>query len=82
MVPLSVPARYAVRAGESKPPFQPGGKVRKLQTMTAKDLPTLLAARAEAIESMYPDDSAMGQEFADICGSHVDYIWNAQLESN
>ena len=56
-----------------------GGKVRKLQTMTAKDLPTLLAARAEAIESMYPDDSAMGQEFADICGSHVDYIWNNEL---
>ena len=56
-----------------------GGKVRKLQTMTAKDLPTLLAARAESIELMYPDDSAMGQEFAEICGSHVDYIWNNKL---
>ena len=56
-----------------------GGKVRKLQTMTAKDLPTLLAARAESIELMYPDDSAMGQELAEICGSHVDYIWNNEL---
>ena len=56
-----------------------GGKVRKLQTMTAKDLPTLIAARTEAIQSMYPDDSAMGQEFAEICGSHVDYIWNNEL---
>ena len=56
-----------------------GGKVRKLQTMTAKDLPTLIAARTESIQSMYPDDSAMGQEFAEICGSHVDYIWNNEL---
>jgi len=56
-----------------------GGKVRKLQTMTAKDLPTLIAARTEAIQLMYPDDSAMGQEFAEICGSHVDYIWNNEL---
>ena len=56
-----------------------GGKVRRLQTMTAKDLPTLMASRAEAIESMYPDDSAAGQEFAEICGSHVDYIWDNEL---
>ena len=56
-----------------------GGKVRKLQTMTAKDLPTLIAARTEAIQSMYPDDSAMGAEFAEICGTHVDYIWNNDL---
>lgn len=56
-----------------------GGKVRKLQTMTAKDLPTLIAARTEAVQSMYPEDSAMGQEFAEICGSHLDYIWNNEL---
>lgn len=43
------------------------------------DLPTLIAAHTEAIESMYPDDSAMGQGLAEICGSHVDYIWNNDL---
>lgn len=56
-----------------------GGHVRRLQTMTAKDLPTLLASRAAIIEAMYPDDSAMGQEFTEICGPHVDYIWNSEL---
>jgi len=56
-----------------------GGHVRKLQTMTAKDLPTLLASRAAIIQAMYPDDSAMGQEFTEICGPHVDYIWNNDL---
>ena len=56
-----------------------GGKVRRLQTMTAKDLPTLLTSRAAVIEAMYPEDSATGQEFVDICGPHVDYIWNNLL---
>lgn len=56
-----------------------GGRVRKLQTMTAKDLPTLLASRGAIIQSMYPEDSAMGQEFVEICGPHVDYIWNNEL---
>jgi len=56
-----------------------GGKIRKLQTMTAKDLPTLMAARAESLNLIYPDDSAAGAELADICGSHVDYIWNLDL---
>jgi len=56
-----------------------GGKVRKLQTMTAKDLPTLLASRAAIIAAMYPEDSAAGQEFTEICGPHDDYIWNNEL---
>lgn len=56
-----------------------GGSVRRLQTMTAEDLPTLLTSRTALIEAMYPEDDAMGIEFADICGPHVDYIWDLDL---
>lgn len=57
-----------------------GGRFRKLQTMTATDHKTLLAARGEAIAAMYDDDNALGKEFVDICGEHVDYMWNIQHE--
>ncbi len=57
-----------------------GGKYRKLQTMTAKDHATLLAARGEAIEAIYGDDNVAGAEFTDICGPHADYLWDIQHE--
>ncbi len=57
-----------------------GGKYRKLQTMTAKDHATLLAARGEALEALYGDDNAAGAEFTDICGPHADYLWDIQHE--
>jgi hypothetical protein len=53
-----------------------GGEFRRLQTMTATDYKTLLAARGKAIEAMYADDNEMGAELNDICGSHVDYMWD------
>ena len=59
-----------------------GGKYRKLQTMTAADHKTLLAARGEAIEAMYAEGSEAGDEFTDICGPHVDYMWNIVHESS
>jgi len=59
-----------------------GGHFRRLQTMTAADAKSLMAARAEALEVVYGEDNAAGEEFTAICGDHVDYIWNAQLESN
>ena len=55
---------------------QVGGQFRKLQTMTASDHKTLLAARNEAIEAIYAEGSAVGEELATICGSHVDYMWD------
>lgn len=58
-----------------------GGSFRRLQTMTAKDHKSLLAARAELIEYMYGEDNAAGAEFNTICGSHVDYMWDIQLET-
>ena len=59
-----------------------GGGFRKLQTMSAKDLPTLLKARTASIQAIYGEDDAIGEEFVDICGPHVDYIWNLDSESN
>ena len=56
-----------------------GGKYRRLATMTADDLPTLLKARASIFEALDGNDKA--DEFTKICGSHSDYIWEIQLES-
>ncbi|MDH3612973.1 MAG: hypothetical protein OEU90_04855 [Gammaproteobacteria bacterium] len=58
-----------------------GGKYRKLQTMTAADMSSLLKARGEVIEVAYAEDSEAGEEFTDICGPHSDYMWDIQLES-
>lgn len=53
-----------------------GGRARRLQTMTAADMGTLLSARQEAIDTIYSEDSEAGTQFSEICGPHVDYIWN------
>ena len=53
-----------------------GGAYRRLQTMTAKDLPTLLKARSATIAAVYAEDDKAGEELTDICGPHVDYVWN------
>ncbi len=50
-----------------------GGKYRRLATMSAKDMDTLLATREELVKVAEHDpvDEAM----ISICGSHQDYIW-------
>ena len=53
-----------------------GGRFRKLQTMTGSDHQAVLKARDEAIEAIYAENNAAGEELADICGSHVDYMWD------
>jgi hypothetical protein len=58
-----------------------GGRFRKLQTMTAPDMKSLLKARGEAIGAIYDENNEAGTEFTDICGPHTDYMWNIQLES-
>jgi hypothetical protein len=59
-----------------------GGKVRRLQTMTAGDIGALLNARREAIDTIYAEDNEAGEEFSDICGPHVDYVWNIDHEKS
>jgi len=53
-----------------------GGRFRKLQTMTGSDHKSVLAARAEAIDAIYINGGEAGAELNDICGSHVDYMWD------
>ena len=53
-----------------------GGQFRKLQTMTAVDHKSLLKARGEAIDAIYGEKNEAGAELSDICGPHVDYMWN------
>jgi hypothetical protein len=59
-----------------------GGRIRRLQTMTATDLGSLLSARQESIELIYAENEAAGTEFTEICGAHLDYVWNIDHEKN
>jgi hypothetical protein len=59
-----------------------GGRFRALQTMTAPDMQSLMAGRAKVIDAVYAEGSEAGEEFSAICGPHVDYMWNIQLESS
>ncbi len=58
-----------------------GGQYRRLQTMTAMDHKAMLAARGKAIEAIFADDNKMGTELDDICGTHVDYMWDIISET-
>ncbi|NJO13141.1 MAG: hypothetical protein HC872_06395 [Gammaproteobacteria bacterium] len=55
-----------------------GGKYRRLATMTAADVPALMAARSSIVEAMQNDPLASTLD--DICGSHSDYIWDIKFE--
>jgi hypothetical protein len=57
-----------------------GGKYRRLSTMTADDWPTLLRMRTAIFEAMDDADSALADDFAEICGSHSDYLWEIAHE--
>lgn len=54
-----------------------GAEYRRLSTMTAKDVPTLLAARA-AIVAAFRDDP-LASVIDEVCGSHADYLWESKL---
>ena len=56
-----------------------GGNFRRLATMTAADVPTLMAARGELIASL--EDNDLGDLFSDICDSHADYIWEVRYSN-
>jgi hypothetical protein len=54
-----------------------GGEYRRLATMTAKDVSSLMAARS-AIVAAFQDDP-LSNVLDDICGSHADYIWETKF---
>jgi len=53
-----------------------GGKYRRLSTITAPDVTSLLAARGAIIAS--GDDDPLAETLNDICPSHADYIWETK----
>jgi hypothetical protein len=54
-----------------------GGEYRRLATMTAKDMTSLVAARS-ALVAAFQDDPLSGV-LDDICGSHADYMWETKF---
>jgi hypothetical protein len=53
-----------------------GGKYRRLATMTAPDVKSLLDTRNAIFAEVNEKAEAAGNEFGEICGSHQDYLWN------
>jgi hypothetical protein len=53
-----------------------GGRFRRLATMTAPDMNSLMAARADLNEAL--TDNALGDTFTEICDSHDDYMWEVK----
>lgn len=56
-----------------------GGKYRRVETMSAVDVKTLMAARAELIEVL--EDNPAGDLFTDLCSEHTDYIWEIKAQA-
>jgi len=56
-----------------------GAQFRRLATMSATDMKSLLEARA-AINAAF-DDNALGDTFTDICDSHADYMWDIKASN-
>ncbi|MDH4259290.1 MAG: hypothetical protein OEW16_03200 [Gammaproteobacteria bacterium] len=57
-----------------------GGEFRRLATMTASDVKSLMAARAEVNQAL--TDNPLGDTFTAICDSHADYIWEVKASGN
>ena len=56
-----------------------GGHIRRVATMTAADMKSLMAARAMVIEAMV--DNPLGETFTQICDAHDDYMWEVKASS-
>ncbi len=56
-----------------------GGQFRRLATMTAPDLKSLMTARGELVAAA--DGNLLGDQFTDICDSHADYIWEVKFSN-
>lgn len=56
-----------------------GGQYRRVATMGATDVKSLMEARGAIVEAF--TDNAAGSAFTDICDSHTDYIWTVKHSS-
>jgi hypothetical protein len=55
-----------------------GAQYRRLATLTADDMSSLMQARAAIIDAM--DKNPLGRTFDAICGPHADYLWEIRSE--
>jgi len=53
-----------------------GGHVRRVATMSAADMKSLLAARSEINQVL--TDNPLGDTFTEICDAHEDYMWEVK----
>jgi hypothetical protein len=56
-----------------------GGKYRRLETMSASDMKSLMEARGALVEALQDDPA--GDILTDICGEHTDYMWNIKAQA-
>ena len=56
-----------------------GGQYRRVATISATDMKTLMEARAEVIQTVF--DNPLGDTFTDICGDHADYMWEIKFSN-
>jgi hypothetical protein len=52
-----------------------GGRFRRLLTVAAADDFDLLDGRAMVIDELFAEHADVLEEFGNICGGHVDYLW-------
>ena len=57
-----------------------GGRFRRLATMTAADMDSLMAARSDLNEALMDND--LSATFTEICDSHDDYMWEIKAGGN
>lgn len=57
-----------------------GGHVRRVSTMTAADMKSLMAARSKLIAAL--TDNPLGDTYTDICAAHEDYMWEVKASGN
>ncbi len=56
-----------------------GGSYRRLATFSAADMKSVMAARAEIVQTMV--DNPLGDTLTDICGDHSDYMWEIRSQA-
>jgi hypothetical protein len=56
-----------------------GGKYRRLATISASDVKSLMSARAAMVEAL--DGNSGGDILTDVCPEHTDYIWEIKAQA-
>jgi hypothetical protein len=56
-----------------------GGKYRRIATIAATDMSSLISARAAIFEDLFEEAPLALNTFGEICGSHSDYIWEIRI---